>query len=133
MGGFIGMLLATTETSPIQRLVLNDIGPFVPQRALRQIQTYLELDLVFANLDEVVQHLRFVHAPFGPLTDAQWRHLALHGIRETNEGFRLNYDPAIREMYRQASAGDIDLWELWDQIRCPTFLLHGSESELVSS
>jgi pimeloyl-ACP methyl ester carboxylesterase len=127
------MLLAAAETSPVRRLVLNDIGPFVPQRALRQIQTYLDLDLVFSNIDEVVRHLRFIHAPFGPLTDEQWCHMAAHSARETGQGLRLNYDPTIREMYRQASAGDIDLWAVWDQIRCPTFLLHGSESALMST
>lgn len=132
MGGFIGMLLAAAETSPIRRLVLNDIGPFVPQHTLQEIRAYLGLDLLFASLHAVEHHLRLIHAPFGPLTDAQWRHLAIHSMRETSEGFRLNYDPAIREPFAEASARDIDLWPMWDKIGCPTFLLHGAESALVA-
>ena len=132
MGGFIGMIVASAETPPIERLILNDIGPFVPKEALSQIQDYLGLDHVFADIDEVEDHLRFIHAPFGPLTDEQWRHLAVHSSRRTDDGLRLNYDPAIRIPFADASVADIDLWGLWDQINCPTFLLHGMESALVT-
>jgi pimeloyl-ACP methyl ester carboxylesterase len=132
MGGFIGMLLAAAETSPIRRLVLNDIGPFVPQHTLQEIRAYLGLDLLVASPHAVEHHLRLIHATFGPLTDAEWRHLAIHSMRETSEGFRLSYDPAIRVPFAEASAQDIDLWPVWDKIRCPTFLLHGSESVLLA-
>ena len=132
MGGFIGMVLAAGEEPPLKRLILNDIGPAIPQHALGQIQTYLGLDLVFANLEELEKHLRFIHAPFGPLTDEQWHHLAVHSSRKADDGLRLNYDPAIRVPFNEAAAVDIDLWGLWDQIKCPTFLLHGMESTLVS-
>ena len=133
MGGFIGMVLAAGENTSIRRLILNDVGPFIPKQALKQIQTYLALDLVFADLDEVEKHLRFIHAPFGPLTKRQWQHLALYSVRETGDGLRLNYDPAIRKMFLEASAEDIELWDLWDNISCPTFLLRGMESVLVSA
>ncbi len=133
MGGLIGMVLAAAENAPIRRLVLNDVGPFIPEPALKQIQSYLSLDIVFADLDEAERHLRNIHAPFGPLTAAQWRHLALHSVRETGEGLRLNYDPAIRRKFVEVAAGDIDLWELWDAVSCPTFLIRGMESALVSA
>jgi pimeloyl-ACP methyl ester carboxylesterase len=39
MGGLIGMALAAAgERSPVDRLVLNDIGPFVPKAALEPIR-----------------------------------------------------------------------------------------------
>ena len=47
MGGLIGMVLAAAEGSVISRLVLNDVGPFVPESALSQIGEYLGLDLSF--------------------------------------------------------------------------------------
>ena len=133
MGGLIGMVLAAAENAPIRRLVLNDVGPFIPEPALKQIQSYLSLDIVFADLDEAERHLRNIHAPFGPLTAAQWHHLALHSVRETGEGLWLNYDPAIRRKFVEVAAGDIDLWELWDAVSCPTFLIRGMESALVSA
>jgi pimeloyl-ACP methyl ester carboxylesterase len=133
MGGIIGMGLAVGENSPIARLVLNDIGPFVPREALVQIQTYLGLDLVFASMDELEQHLRTVHSGFGRLEDDQWRHLAEHGSRQNENGWRLSYDPAIRTAYADLTAEDIDLWPIWDLIACPTFVLRGADSMLLTA
>ncbi len=132
MGGIIGMALAAQETSPIRRLILNDVGPYIAEAALKQIQDYLGLDLVFANLDELEQHLRLIHAGFGNLDDAEWRHLAVHSARETRDGWRLEYDPAIRVPYLDYAASDVDTWGLWDKIRCPTLGLHGEQSTLLS-
>jgi pimeloyl-ACP methyl ester carboxylesterase len=133
MGGLIGIVLAAGERPPMARLVLNDIGPFVARDAMEQIRGYLGLDLRFKDLAELEAHLRLIHAGFGRLTGAQWRALALHGSRETPEGLRLHYDPAIREPFLAAAAQDIDLWELWDRVRCPTFVLHGAESGLLTA
>ena len=123
MGGLIGMLIAAAENNPIRRLVLNDIGPFISQAALAQLKTYVGRDPHFASLEEAEAYLREIHAGFGPLTDAQWRHLASHSVREADGGLRLHYDPAIKVPYAQMADADVDLWALWEKIRCPTFLL----------
>jgi pimeloyl-ACP methyl ester carboxylesterase len=132
MGGLIGMALAATDAPPMRRLVLNDVGPFVPKLALSLIKTYLGLDLVFPSLEALERHLRQIHAPFGPLTDDQWRHLAEHSARQDADGWRLRYDPAIRVPYQDLADADLDLWPLWDQIRCPTLLLRGGDSILLT-
>jgi pimeloyl-ACP methyl ester carboxylesterase len=132
MGGIIGMGIAAADASPIARLVLNDIGPFVPRQSLLDIQTYLGLDLRFATFEEVEQHLRMVHSGFGRLDDDQWRHLAEHGSRRDQDGWRLHYDPAIRIPYAELTAADIDLWALWDRITCPTLVLRGADSLLLT-
>jgi pimeloyl-ACP methyl ester carboxylesterase len=133
MGGLIGMVLAAGERPPLARLVLNDIGPFVAQQAMDQIRSYLGLDLKFKDLAELEAHLRLIHAGFGQLSDAQWQALALRSSRDTPDGLRLHYDPAIREPFLAAAAEGIDLWEMWDRIRCPTFVLHGAQSGLLTS
>lgn len=133
MGGMIGMVLAAGDRPPMRRLVLNDVGPFVPKAALAQVKAYLGLDLRFASLEDLESHLRLIHAGFGPLTDAQWRSLARHSSRETPEGWRLHYDPAIRVPFAEAAAEDIDMWELWDRIGCPTFVLHGAMSPILTA
>lgn len=133
MGGIIGMgLAAAGEQSPIARLVLNDIGPFMPREALLQIQTYLGVDLVFPDLNAVEQHLRTVHSGFGQLEEGHWRRLAEHGYRSRPDGLRLHYDPAIRIPYVDLTAADIDLWQVWDNITCPTLVLRGAESMLLT-
>src|SRR5262249_8610900 len=76
MGGLLGMALAAQPKTPISRLVVNDIGPVLDPKALTRIAQYLGMDPRFASFEELEAHIRAVSAPFGPLTDAQWRRLA---------------------------------------------------------
>ena len=96
MGGLIGMGVAASG-APIRRLVLNDIGPFIPKAALERLNMYLGLSLSFASLKALEAHLREIHAGFGPLSDAEWRHLAEHSASRREDGtFRLSYDQRLR-------------------------------------
>ncbi|MBX6323854.1 MAG: alpha/beta hydrolase [Rhodospirillaceae bacterium] len=132
MGGLIGMMLAAQPGSPVRRLVLNDIGPFVPRAALARIAAYVGEDPRFARLDEVEAYLRRVHAPFGRLSDADWRHLALHGHRRLDGGgFALAYDPAIGTAFREAARRQVDLWAVWEAVRCPVLVLRGESSDVL--
>lgn len=132
MGGLIGMAIAAGEGFPIRRLVLNDIGPFLPRQAVRTIQGHVGLDPEFASLAEAEAHLRRIHAPFGPLSDAQWRHLAEHSVRTDGARLRLHYDPRIAKAFAELAAADVDLWEQWERIRCPVLVLRGERSELLT-
>jgi pimeloyl-ACP methyl ester carboxylesterase len=132
MGGLIGMGVAAMEASPIRKLVLNDVGPFLPKTALQRINTYLGLDLRFASLEALQAHLREIHAGFGPLTDAEWRHLAEHSAARREDGrFGLNYDQRLGRPMTTGPIEDVDLWPVWDQIRCPVLVLRGIDSDLL--
>jgi len=134
MGGLIGMVVAAGPDSPIGRLVLNDVGAFVPKEALSPIGAYLGLDLKFADLEAVERHLRTIHAGFGRhLDDGFWRELARRSARPAGDGpgWRMHYDPAIRLPFQRQEAADIDLRELWAAISCPTLLVRGAESPLL--
>jgi pimeloyl-ACP methyl ester carboxylesterase len=142
MGGLIGMLLAARRNSPIRRLVLNDVGPFIPWSALFRIKGYVARGKRFATLDEVEAYLRETCASFGSLTDAQWRHLAIHGAQRVNgQGYTLKYDPGIGAGFQgqvdpELPLGPdvlrgIDLWKTWDEVECPTLVLRGADSEVL--
>jgi pimeloyl-ACP methyl ester carboxylesterase len=132
MGGLIGMGLAAMEASPIRRLVLNDVGPFLPRAALERINSYLGLDLRFWSLEALEAHLREIHAGFGPLTDAEWRHLAEHSAARREDGrFGLNYDQRLSQPMTKGPIENLELWPVWDQIRCPVLVVRGTESDLL--
>lgn len=133
MGGLIGMAVAAASPGRIGRLVLNDVGPVIPRAALAAIGSYVGLDPLFATLGELEAHLRAIHAPFGPLTDAQWRHLAAHGGRRCPGGWRLRYDPAIRLPFAAGAQTDVDLWPVYDAISTPTLVLRGGDSTLLDA
>jgi pimeloyl-ACP methyl ester carboxylesterase len=133
MGGLIGMGVAAADASRIRRLVLNDVGPFLPKAALKRINEYLGLDLRFADLAALEAHLRAIHAGFGPLSDAHWRHLAEHSALAREDGtLGLNYDQRLALPLRREPIEDVDLWPVWDQIRCPVLVLRGAESDLLT-
>jgi len=132
MGGLIGMMLAAQANSPIRRLVLNDVGPFIPAAAMRRLTGYVGKDPVFDDLAGLEAYLRQIHAPFGTLDDAAWRHLAAHGHRRLSDGhIGLAYDPAIGRGLAAAASVDIDLSTLWQAVQCPVLVLRGAESDLL--
>jgi pimeloyl-ACP methyl ester carboxylesterase len=131
MGGLIGMMLAAQAESPIARLIVNDVGPFIPKDSLRRLAAYVGKAPRFDTVDQFEQYLRTICAPFGHLTDAQWRHLAEHSYRKNDDGsFTTSYDPAIGNAF-PADPQDVNLWPVWDAIRCPTLILRGKESDLL--
>lgn len=132
MGGLIGMGITAVPGIAMRRMVLNDIGPFIPQSSLERIRDYLQASPVFADLAALEAHLRRVHAPFGNLSDAEWQHLARHSARMTADGqLRLHYDPAIVEPMA-GPITDVDLWALWEFcVKRPVLVLRGETSDLL--
>ncbi|MGE5524730.1 MAG: alpha/beta fold hydrolase [Rhodospirillaceae bacterium] len=143
MGGLLGITLAARAATPIRRLVLNDIGPYLSSAALRRIRaTHARAAAEFETLEQVEQQMRVTYATFGPLTDEQWRQLAIHGSRRTERGtFRFACDPAAvlgpaQDATRDTQPADpppIDLWRAWDRVRCPTLVLRGAVSDVLSA
>lgn len=134
MGGLIGMVLAAMPGSPIRRLVVNDVGPVIPQVALDRIGDYLGIEWVYDSFDEAVQHTKTVHAPFGDLTEEQWRHLAYYGFRQRDDGkYVPNHDRRLGEAFKSLKEKDIDLWTLFEAIECPVLVVRGAESDLLTA
>jgi len=134
LGGLVGMALAAQPGSPIKRLVLNDVGPVIAKAALERIAMYLGQAPAFPSVEEAEKYVRAVSAPFGPHSEAQWRFLTETWVRKDAEGkWRPHYDPRIADEYKRTlPAQDIELWYLYDAIRCPTMVLRGAQSDLLS-
>jgi pimeloyl-ACP methyl ester carboxylesterase len=132
MGGLIGMRLAATSPGALRRLVLNDIGPFIPRAALQRLDAYTGSDPTFADLGEAEAHIRLHYTPFGELGDERWRWMAEMRTRpREGGGLRLHYDPAVSLNLHATADRDADLWRYWDQIRCPVLVLRGESSDLL--
>jgi pimeloyl-ACP methyl ester carboxylesterase len=134
MGGLIGMFMASQEDSPISRLVLNDVGPVITAESLRRIGEYVGRAPKFDTYDDAEKYIRLVSAPFGELTEAQWRHLTESSLRHADDGrLEMRYDPGIGQPFRQAILfQNVDLWPIYDRIRCPTLVVRGADSDLLT-
>lgn len=139
MGGLIGLVLAGSANSVIRSLVLNDVGPAIEMTALQRIAAYVGQAPAFATLEQAEHYLRGINASFGAHTDEQWRQLTLSVTRVHPDGnYRLHYDPTIANSLRELSGDQAriatqHLWNAYDAIVCPTLLLRGAKSDLLSS
>ncbi len=134
MGGLIGMALAALDGNPVRRLVLNEAGPVVAAAALERIGAYVGKAPEFPSFDAAERYIRTVSAPFGPHSDTEWRSLTEHVVRRMPDGgYRVHYDPAIAVPFDAAGPHrDLELWPLWERIRCPTLVIRGELSDLLS-
>ncbi|MEO8411642.1 MAG: alpha/beta hydrolase [Propionivibrio sp.] len=133
MGGLIGMALAGLDKTPIKRLLLNDVGPVIAAESIRRIGAYVGLAPKFKDFAEAEAYIRLVCTPFGALTDDQWRRLTASSLRQLPDGaLTMGYDPRIGEGFRRDVTEDIDLWPIYERITCPTLLLRGAESDLLT-
>ncbi len=134
MGGLIGMALASQPGTPITRLVMNDSGPVITKSSLERIATYVGKVPEFPTIEAAEQFIRAIAAPFGPHSDAEWRFLTEVVMRKNgNGGWRAHYDPRIGDTYRaNMPEKDLEMWPLWNAIRCPTLLLRGALSDLLT-
>ena len=134
LGGLIGIALAAQPGAPLAKLVLNDAGPVVARGALQRIAQYVGEAPAFPSVEQGEEYIRAISAPFGPHTDAQWRFLTETWLRRNTDGtWRAHYDPRIAQAFRAALPDrDLELWPLYDAVRCPTLVLRGEQSDLLS-
>jgi pimeloyl-ACP methyl ester carboxylesterase len=130
MGGLLGMLLASRTASPVRRLVMNDIGAFVPTDALQSIARNLQAPARFDSLAAVEAHLRHTHRDWGDISDAQYKALTKHHARRTEDGgFRLHYDPQITRLVQPFPlTPGVFFWDAWYRVKCPVLLIRGDHS-----
>lgn len=139
MGGLIGMALASLPGTPVSRLVLNDVGPAIDAQALARIGAYVGQDLRFGSFEEAARYIREISEPFGPHDEEEWRKLAADVLRRDAEGkWMKHYDLRIADAFRMltpdfARQAEEASWRAYDAIGCPTLLLRGAQSDLLSA
>ncbi|NHZ35685.1 alpha/beta fold hydrolase [Massilia rubra] len=138
MGGLIGLALASLPGTPVRKLVLNDIGPTLDPAALLRIGDYIGQELRFPTFDAAARFVREVSQSFGEHTEEEWRKLAADVLRQEPDGqWVRHYDMGLALPFRSATpestrADEAMLWAAYDAIACPTLLVRGEHSDLLS-
>jgi pimeloyl-ACP methyl ester carboxylesterase len=132
MGALIGIRMAAEELKGrMSHLVINDIGPDIPQAASSRIADYVSKPPRFGTVAEAEAWLRAAYAPFGDNPDSFWRRLADTSVRRADDGrFTVHYDPMISSQFTRHSS-DLDVWPQYDAIEARTLLVRGSKSDVL--
>jgi len=132
MGGLIGMRMASgRQARRISYLIINDIGPEIPQPAIDRILTYATELPSFNSLSDAEKWLRSVYVPFGPASDRFWQRMTRNSVRRLPDGdFTIHYDPNILVQFT-ASVDELTTWDRYEQITAPTYVTCGEQSDIL--
>jgi pimeloyl-ACP methyl ester carboxylesterase len=136
MGGAIGTVCASGRFEPalqgrIRSLVLNDNAPQLAAAAIERIKAYAGNPPAFDTVRELEAFFRQVYAPYGALTDAQWRRLTETSVRRLPDGrVTPHYDPAMVQQFVHWP-DDYLIWPHFDALQIPVLCLRGAHSDLV--
>lgn len=132
MGGLIGMRIASGPMSHrIKRLIINDIGPEIPQDAIDRILSYAGSSPAFTTLTEAEHWLRTSYRPFGPASDAFWNRMTRSSVRRLETGqLTVHYDPKITLQFTR-SADELSTWDRFERIDIPMHVIRGAKSDIL--
>lgn len=133
MGGLIGMGMASLPNTPIRRLIINDVGPFISAKTFERIFKYSQLRPSFPNFDAAIDYFRSTYAAFlSKEVTGYWEQLAKHSLRQEPDGvWTLRVDSKVALGLSGGVARDIDLWAFWEKIQCPILVLRGKNSDIL--
>lgn len=133
-GGLIGMLLAATAKHRVLGLALNDIGPVVEQSGIDRIIDHLGRNPAAKTHAELAAALPRHNPGFENVPAERWLNEAELHYRQTQEGLKIIYDPALREAFLADFSGPPkNLWPYFDACDgLPLALIWGMNSDLLS-
>jgi pimeloyl-ACP methyl ester carboxylesterase len=133
LGGSAAINLAARYPQVVQRIVLNDIGPYIPKsRRKRRAQT-LARYYVFRDPADMLRRIGASQKNDGPVSDDVRFNLTFHQTRwSEEEGGRVyRHDVRALQAYRRDAQESLQQWHHWERIRCPVLLVHGLLSDAL--
>lgn len=131
LGGKVAMRLAAVNGRDIAGVVLVDFSLSVDQATSDHIvMEFKQENRTYASICEYAEQLE---SKF-PLTAREiLRRLAKDTLKEHSPGaFRLCRDPALAEPTEREDGSDDISWDLLPAIKCPTLLIRGAGSSVLS-
>jgi pimeloyl-ACP methyl ester carboxylesterase len=132
LGGRVAIAFAARHAAAVERLVVIDIGPELPPAGAGRVGMLMAGSPErFASVEDAVAHARAGNPRYD---DALLRHRVVHAVRPLpGGGYTWKYDRAIRDAVRAGRWRDgLDLWPLWKTLACPTVIVRGAESDILT-
>ena len=134
LGGILGMMVAKRQNNLIKKLVLNDIGAFMNGDHIKFIYTLLIKTYDFDQQKDAEDYLRKMLSEFGIKNEEIWQQVFENSIVKDGNKYRYNYDKNIYNNMsdRIDTDSDVNLWDLWREVKSEVLILRGSKSKYLS-
>lgn len=133
LGGSVVIDLIARHPQLVQRIILNDIGPFIHHKRRRRRAETLSRFHVFRYPEEMTRRIGAAHKNDGPISEEIRLFISWQQTRWSNEdhGRIYRYDMRAMQAYRNDAQQDLDQWKSWERVQCPVLLIHGMESDAL--
>jgi pimeloyl-ACP methyl ester carboxylesterase len=131
MGGRIAIQYAAAHAARLERLIVVDIGPEIELAGLQRVRDMMaQSPERIESLEWAVEYIRRAN----PRQDPHLlRERVRHGLRRLPEGgLTWKYAKGLRDMMRAGRRDVVDLWEPLPRIPCPTLIVRGADSDILS-
>lgn len=133
LGGSAAIELAARHPGLVSKLILNDIGPYIPKKRRQRRSATLARHYVFRDPADLLRKIGASQKNDGPISDDIRFNVTFHQTRWSDEegGRVYRHDVRALQSYRADARESLDQWSLWRRIKCPVMLIHGMISDAL--
>jgi pimeloyl-ACP methyl ester carboxylesterase len=133
LGGSAALELAARQPKMVSRLILNDIGPYIPKKRRKRRSQTLARHYVFRDPADLLRKIGASQKNDGPISDDIRFNVTFHQTKWSDEegGRVYRHDTRALQAYKVDAQESLDQWRFWDRIKCPIFLIHGMLSDAL--
>lgn len=132
MGGINSITYTAGSGDRVAALVIVDVSPEVKKEGVENIRKFVQASDILDSFEAFVER---AHA-FNPRRSRENIESRLrHNLKQLPDGtWTWKYDPQLRSPQRPIGSGlTTNLWDDVAKIRCPTLILKGGESDILSA
>lgn len=134
LGGDIALAYAGARPAVVDRLVINDTGPELNRAGEERMRHYIqESPTQFVDMDAAIEWWREHYPVLRDYDGEIVREFVGYNVREQADGsVAWRFDEVLRRV-DPAQWRDVDLFASARLVECPTLIVRGSESDILSS
>ena len=135
MGGIIGIYLSAYFPNLINKLIINDIGPFINIDSLKKIDKNININPTFNTINEAELYIKKLLYSFGITKEQHWQHIIKHSIIQNyNNTYTLAVDPKIGTAFSEEirKIKNMDIWDVWKKVHSKILVIRGAISTVLT-
>lgn len=121
---------------PLNKMVLNDVGPGLNMSGLNRIIDYVGQPKEFDDFEDAIEYVRTTSAGFGPHDAAGWADLTKYVFNHQGTKWVKHYDLRLAQPFALQTpevmqAAEAILWHAWQNLPGKSLILRGADSDIL--